>query len=245
MIIYDSDLKIFSSSLINDSKYFSGFATRELGDGKHDIENIFHFLDSNDIEYRRLVIPEQIHSVNIESFSSKSNEKLVKIEETDGVITREKGTVLTVVTADCCPIIFAEKKEGIIGISHHGWRGSVKKFAVKIIDRMIDEGARKENINIAIGPAIGECCYDVDNDRYYEFREEFDGFTNKIFHHRGGRWHLNLAMLNYLLLLEVGIKKENIDFFPFCTKCDKDRFFSFRRDRKTIHSEMFSFITRL
>jgi YfiH family protein len=149
------------------------------------------------------------------------------------------------VTADCCPIIFAEKKEGIIGISHHGWRGSVKKFAVKIIDRMIDEGARKENINIAIGPAIGECCYDVDNDRYYEFREEFDGFTNKIFHHRGGRWHLNLAMLNYLLLLEVGIKKENIDFFPFCTKCDKDRFFSFRRDRKTIHSEMFSFITRL
>ena len=122
-----------------------------------------------------MVIPEQIHSVNIEVFESKSKENLEKISETDGVITKEKGVVLTVVTADCSPLVFGDKTNGIVGISHQGWRGSVKRMAQKMLDRMIKIGASIETIKVAIGPSIGECCYDVDEDRYYEFREEVDG----------------------------------------------------------------------
>lgn len=242
MITYDSDLKIFSSSLINDENYFSGFATRQLGDGKKQIENIFKFFDANNINYSKIIIPEQIHSTNIELFRSTTKEKLEKIEETDGVITKEKGAALIVVTADCCPIMFNDKTSKIIGISHQGWRGSVKRMAQKMVNKMLETGSEIDNIKVAIGPSIGECCYDIDDDRYYEFREEFNGYSEQIFHRRGGQWHLNLAKLNFLLLQEKGIKKENIDFFPFCTKCDKDRFFSFRRDKKLTEGEMFSFI---
>lgn len=245
MITYDSNLKFFSSSLINDNGYFSGFATKHLGDGKRYLENIFRFFDFNNITYKKLVIPEQIHSVNVEVFSSKTNDKLEKIEDTDGIVTKEKGVVLTALTADCCPIVFADKENGAVGISHQGWRGSVKRMVQKMTEKMLGLGSKKENISVALGPSIGSCCYDIDDYRYYEFKEEFDGYSAKIFHRRGGHWHLNLAMLNYLLLLEKGIRKENIDFFPFCTKCDKERFFSFRREKKLLQGEMFSFIMRL
>ncbi|MBI5127702.1 peptidoglycan editing factor PgeF [Candidatus Roizmanbacteria bacterium] len=244
MITYDFDLKIFTSSLINDDKFFSGFSTKSLGDAKYHVENIFKFFDSNSIKYKKIVIPEQIHSINVEIFSSNKNENLEKMEEVDGVITKEEGAVLTVVTADCSPLVFVDKERGIIAVSHQGWRGSVKRMAQKIVEKMIDSGADINSIKVAIGPAIGECCYDIDDDRYFEFREEFDGYTEKIFHHRGGKWHLNLSLLNYLLLVEKGVKKENIDFFPFCTKCDKEHFFSFRRDKRSDFGEMFSFIIK-
>ncbi len=244
MITYDSDLKIFSSSLINDDRFFSGFSTKPLGDAKHHVENIFKFFDSNFIKYKKVVIPEQIHSINVEVFSSKNNENLEKMEEVDGVITKEEGIVLTVVTADCSPLVFADKDNGVIAISHQGWRGSVKRMAQKMVEKMVENGAEIDSIKVAIGPAIGECCYDIDEDRYFEFREEFDGFTDKIFHHRTGKWHLDLSLLNYLLLVEKGVKKGNIDFFPFCTKCDEERFFSFRRDKKADFGEMFSFIIK-
>ncbi|MCL4364261.1 peptidoglycan editing factor PgeF [Patescibacteria group bacterium] len=244
MILYDSNLKIFSSSLINDKNFFSGFGTRQLGDGKRHVDNIFKFLNDNEISYKKVVIPEQIHSVNIGFFKSKAIDRLEKVDETDGILTNEQGIVLTVVTADCCPIIFVDKDAKLVGISHQGWRGSVKRLVQKMIEKMIDRGAKIESIRVAIGPAIGECCYDVDDDRYFEFKEEFDGYSDKIFHHRKERWHLNLALLNYLLLLEKGLKKDQIDFFPFCTRCDKDRFFSFRRDKDKDLSEMFSFIIK-
>jgi len=247
MIKYDNNLKIFYSSLINDDLYFSGFGTRALGDARRHPTNIINFLKNNKIDYQTLFIPEQIHSTNIEVFQKETNESLVKVGETDGLITKDKGVILTVVTADCCPIIFSEEKAGIIGISHQGWRGSIKRMVQKMISKMIDLGAKIDQIKLAIGPTIGECCYDIDDDRYFQFLSEFDGYSKEIFHFRKGRWHLNLAKLNYLLAVNIGVKKENIDFFPFCTQCDKNHFFSYRRykqNQKEEYGEMFSFILK-
>lgn len=241
-MIYDESLKIFYSSYINNKSVFSGFSTRDLGDGKFHVENIFRFFDKINYQYKKIVIMEQIHSTNIETYKSKTSEKLEKIEETDGVITKDKQIILTTVSADCVPLIFSDVKNGIVGISHQGWRGSVKRMGQKMVSRMLELGSELESIKVAIGPTIGECCYDIDEDRYFEFREEFDGYSEKIFHMRGGKIHLNLTLLNYLLLVEKGIPEANIDHFPFCTKCDKKRFFSFRRDKKEEYGEMFSFI---
>ena len=113
----------------------------------------------------------------------------------------------------------------------------------KMVARMEEVGSRPENITVAIGPTIGDCCYDVTDDRYYQFLEEHESYASQVFSHRGGKWYMNLALLNYLLLREVGVKKENVDHFPFCTKCDT-RFFSFRRDKKEDYGEMFSFVVK-
>jgi YfiH family protein len=243
MIVYNPDLKIFSSSLINDNRYLSGFGTKLIGDARH-IDNIFNFLSGAGVSYKTIVIAEQIHSVNIAVFTLPPSDNLEKIEEVDGLITKESDIVLTVRTGDCLPIVYVDKKNGIIGISHQGWRGSLKKMVQKMVEKMIEVGSGRENILIALGPSIGDCCYNIDDDRYYTFLEEFDGYSAKIFYIRGGKRHLNLPLLNYLLLVEAGIPKKNIDFFPFCTKCDKTRFFSFRRDKKSDYGEMLSFVIK-
>lgn len=243
MITYDHPQKIFTSSLFNDAVYASGFGTKFLGDARH-AENIFSALKELGIRYQTVVIPEQIHSINIAVFEQKDAGEVVDISDTDGVITKETNVVLTVRTGDCVPIIYCDKKAGIIGISHQGWRGSLKKMVQKMVEQMVSVGAQKENILIAIGPSIGSCCYDVDDDRYYTFLSELDGYSDKIFFSYSGKRHLNLPLLNYLLLVDAGIPKTNIDFFPFCTKCDTDRFFSFRRDEKQNYGEMVSFIMK-
>ena len=244
MIKYNNDLKIFYSSLINDDSYFSGFSTKELGDGrKTDI--IFDFFKKNNFQFKKIVFLEQIHSTNIAFFQSSSEEVFKKITETDGVITKDNDTVLVVRNADCLPLTFVDKENEVIGISHQGWRGSIKRMAQKMVNKMLNIGAKKEKIIVILGPAIGSCCYDIDEERYHQFKEEFDMYSDKIFSYQKRKIFLNLSLLNYLLLLEVGISKKNIDFFPFCTQCDK-RFFSFRRYKKDKkdYGEMFNFILK-
>jgi len=243
MITYDSNLKIFYSTLINDDKFFGGFGTRYLGDGRR-IDNIINFFNNNDISYKTIVVPEQIHSVNVSVFNSNLMDNLESIPETDGVVTEEVNSVLTVITGDCSPIMFVDKKQGIVGISHQGWRGSVKRLGQKMIKKIVELGGKKVNIMVAIGPSIGQCCYDIEDDRYYQFVEEFNGYADKIFHRHQGKLHLNLTLLNYLQIKEIGIPERNIDYFPFCTRCDKKRFFSFRRDKRQDYGEMISFIIK-
>ena len=90
-----------------------------------------------------------------------------------------------------------------------------------------------------------------DGSFYYAFSEkinvldELEKYSDKIFKVIKGKRHLNLLLLNYLLLVDNGVKKENIDYFPFCTYCDNSRFFSFRHGKinhRVDLEEMFSFI---
>lgn len=243
MITYSPDLKIFFSTLINDKKFFGGFGTKTLGDGRN-INTTINFARTNIPSYKTIAIPEQIHSANISIFEPNLIDNVERIPETDGLITINANSILTVITADCCPIIFIEKNKGILGISHQGWRGTVKRMGQKMINKIIELGGKKENIFVAIGPSIGQCCYNIEDDRYYQFVSEFDGYVNKIFHRRQGKLHLNLTLLNYLQLKELGLSDKNIDHFPFCTSCDKKRFFSFRRNKKKDFGEMLSFIVK-
>ncbi len=243
MITYDPSLKIFSSSKINSSSVIHGFGTKQLGDAKKS-ETVVRFFKTNNISYKTIVVMQQIHSINTHIYVSYDSEEFKMIEDVDGLITTEPDTVLIARTGDCVPIIFSDEKNGIIGISHQGWRGSVKRMVQKMIKKMMEKGAQLQNLKVAIGLAIGQCCYEISDDLYYSFLEEFDGYSNKIFIHKHGKWYLNLLMLNYLLCLDIGLNKKHIDYFPFCTKCDKQRFFSFRRDKKQDYGEMMSFIVK-
>jgi YfiH family protein len=241
MIVYQEETKIFTSLLINNNSYFSGFGTKAVGDGRK-VQNILHFFELNKLPITKIVIPEQIHSTNIVFFQSQNQQLVETVSETDGIITGAKNTALIVITADCQPIVYIDKKNELIGISHQGWRGSLKRLPQKMIKEMLKSGANVDDIFVALGPAIGQCCYTIDEDRYYQFLEEFNGYSDKIFSYVGGQRHLNLGLLNYLQLLDMGIKKNHIDFFPFCTSCDKNRFFSFRREKKNLPGEMINFI---
>lgn len=245
MIKFSPDLKIFYSTRISDANYLNGFSTRAQNDARN-LDNIVAFFNQQNITFNSVVTLEQIHSTNIKMLDDLDlTGQITKIAETDGVITKKPNLILVVRNADCVPLVFVDKSLGIIGISHQGWRGSLKKMAAKMVKTFLDLKSKVQNLTCVIGPAIGACCYDVDEDRYYSFLDEFDGYSDKIFFRKKGRWHLDLAHLNYLQLLEAGVKKENIDFFPFCTKCDRRRFFSRRRAKSKNFEEMFNFIVKL
>lgn len=245
MIQYQKQNNMYFSTLINDKSVFSGTTERSVGDGRH-TDTILSYLRINQIIFKKLVLLEQIHSSNVAFFKSENTSEIERLPEIDGVVSADSQIVFAVRTADCIPIIYKDSTQGLIGVSHNGWRGTFKNIGSHMLEEMTKSGSDLSQIKVAIGPGIGSCCYDIEEDRHIEFLEEFGEDFNS-FPIRGGRRHLNLLRLNVALLLQAGLPLKNIDFFPFCTSCNKDNFFSFRRDFKK-HAdqfgEMFSFIIK-
>jgi len=186
-----------------------------------------------------VIIPQQIHSTHVEIVDqTKIDQRYTYIAASDALVTKEKNVLLTVLTVDCVPIIYADVGRSVIGISHGGWKGTLENIAKYVIDRMIELGARKEHIIAAVGPAIADCCYRI----YGLRRDEFiQAFGDRVIRYSGDRTFLNLLAANIDLLLAAGILRKNIDYSLFCTSCDEQRFWSFHRDHVCI-GEMLHYV---
>ncbi|MCM3717240.1 peptidoglycan editing factor PgeF [Fictibacillus phosphorivorans] len=166
------------------------------------------------------------------------------IPDVDGLYTELRDILLTSLYADCVPLYFYSPKNNLIGLAHAGWRGTVGKIGPKMVEIWCErEKADLHEIKAAIGPAIGECCYEVDEKVIREVKtalnkeENPDVFTAK----HNGRYQLNLQKLNESLLLEAGLLPKNIITSTQCTSCENSLFFSHRKDNgKT--GRMMSFI---
>ncbi len=246
MIKYNLELQIYYSTLIASPRVYAGFGTRETGDGRT-MAHIARLFKESKVPQDKVVSLEQIHSANIAVFTKDTALPHEVIEETDGVITQAKKAALIVLTADCVPIVYHDLKLGLVGISHQGWRGSLHNLPSKMIAKFEFMGSKRGDIVAAIGPSIGDCCYNVDEDRRLEFLDAMDEkIVERVFAHRGGKWHLNLTLLNFLLLKGSGLQKDQIDFFPFCTSCNREKFFSLRRKQVRHHDfeRQFNFIIK-
>lgn len=243
MMYYDELTRTYVSTLLETARLSHGFSTRESGDGRN-VENLISFLRINHVIFKKIVLAEQIHSANVQVYAAGNNMEQETLSETDAIVTAQDKTVLVVRTADCIPVLYADRQRGIIGISHNGWRGTMKHISGRVLAAMEARGARREDIVAVLGPGINACCYDIPEERYFDFMGEL-GKDYGAFPVRGGKRRLNLFKLNYGLLLEAGIKPEHIDFFPFCTSCNRAKFFSYRRDyhkHREKFGEMFSYI---
>jgi len=241
MLYYNDLLQIFFSDTLAPG-VVCGFASKAAGNGTN-IDQTLNFFNKQKINFTHAVFLNQIHSANVQVIHEPL-ERISVFSETDGAITNLLNTVLIVRTADCLPIAYADPESGFVGISHNGWRGTIKRISLKIIDLLKNRGVQIKNLKVIIGPGINQCCYEISEDRYYAFLEEFNGYAKKIFYLYKRKIHLNLLKLNYLLLLEAGLIPSQIDYFPFCTACDEERFFSFRRQSPASKGEMFNYIFR-
>lgn len=199
-------------------------------------------------ETKEWVACEQIHSNNIVKVHAQHKGSGLfnyssSIKGTDGIYTKEKNILLTLCYADCVPIYFWSEPDEMIGVAHAGWKGTVNEIGKKMIEAWLEEGIKVENIKVAIGPAISSCCYVV-NDYVMDKVKQLigdkpvDSIWSEI---ETGQYKLHLQRLNEALLLQVGIKQENIIVSSYCTSCEDDLFFSHRRDEgKT--GRMLSFI---
>ena len=146
----------------------------------------------------------------------------------DGTVTTKKGIGLCIRTADCAPVLFEDRKNGVIGAAHAGWRGAFKGIMENVISLMIKNGAELKNIKAAIGPCVMQKSYEVDENFYNQFLEQTaDNKKYFISGIRDGHFYFDLP--NYCLdrLKKVGI--ENIEVSYLDTYALDDEYFSFRR----------------
>jgi YfiH family protein len=151
--------------------------------------------------------------------------------EFDGLVTDRPGPVLGAFAADCIPIVFADPVARVIGAAHAGWRGTVGGVAANVVTRMVELGASPSQICVALGPSIGPECFEVGPEVVEQFRAAFGDVPGMVV--QGPKKdHIDLRVASRAVLERAGIAPAHIDDRPPCTKCEAERFFSYRRDGK-------------
>lgn len=158
--------------------------------------------------------------------------------EADAIWTRRAHVAVGVRTADCLPILIEDLEGRRVAAVHAGWRGVIGQLAPSVVRLFAQSGATASSLRVAVGPAIGRCCFEVDGDLPQRFREIF-GADVVV----GGypKPHLDLGLAVRNALEAEGVLPINIEVLPHCTKCD-ERFFSHRRD-SGVTGRHLSFIT--
>lgn len=114
------------------------------------------------------ICSEQVHDHHVEKVGQQEKGSGVYsyedgLSKTDGIYTTSNDVLLTSCYADCVPLYFYAPSHGMIGLAHAGWKGTVKEIANEMIQKWNAEGISSDEIHVAIGPAIGSCCYVVDD----------------------------------------------------------------------------------
>jgi YfiH family protein len=174
----------------------------------------------------------------------------------DGLITDQPGVLLGVQTADCIPVLVADRKRRAVAAFHAGWRGTVKRIVEGGVGRMrLEFGSHPEDLIAAIGPGIGPCCYSVGEEVLSSFEAQFlygrelfrDVYSTDAVRTKypmlfltqrapghspiGPGLHLNLIEANRRQLLDAGLKPRSIQVIGGCTNCHPELFFSHRASK--------------
>ena len=183
-----------------------------------------------------LVAGEQVHGTKIRVVDNNDRGRGARnyqeaIPETDALITAKKGVVLSSYYADCTPLFFLAPDIPAIGLAHAGWRGTINKIGQKTVLKMKEVfDIELANLLVGIGPHINSCCYEVSNEVIDKCKKSFKNWRSLVKIEADDKFKLDLAAANRLQLEEVGVKSENIVTSDLCTSCEKNLFYSYRRD---------------
>ena len=224
--------KVLRSSVLNGLNHF--FTTRESVIKTKDFEyeklvqeNRTLFCEYFGIDSENLIYPSQTHTSNVDVAQVSKN----SYPDTDGLILSNKKQAVFLNFADCTPLIFYDGK--IAAVSHAGWRGTAGMIGVKTVKKMVNEFSSDiKNIKCAIGPAISFCCYNVGEEVLNQLMATVK-ISAGLYEIRNGEIFVDLKNINKRQLLELGLEEENIDVCPYCTVCNNDLFFSYRKENGT------------
>ena len=200
-----------------------------------------------------LVTLRQIHSDLIHCVTVPPKETLAG----DGLLTATREIILGIQTADCLPVILVDTKKRAVGVFHAGWRGTVKRIVEKGVGEMRRYfNSTPRDIKAAIGPGVRNCCYEVGEEVRTTFENQF-AYAGALFHEVKESDHirecypllfltsrapghsdlpkkifLNLLEANRRQLLDAGVSAKNIEISKFCTACNTDLLFSYRKEKE-------------
>lgn len=223
-----------------------------IGDDDHNVMENRNII-SRCMEEKDLVFVEQVHGVRVLTFTRGSKDSNVdnvevsldrdhlKIHEKmignygsdsernligDSLVTNLHKKFLVVQVADCQSILMHDPVQKVVANVHSGWRGSIKNIIGRTIKVMENNfGCIPRNIIAGISPSLGPCCAEFVN-----YEKEIPKFYWKYKDHRD---HFDFWSVSCDQLCEAGVMIENVEISRLCTKCDPDRFFSFRGEGTT------------
>jgi YfiH family protein len=165
----------------------------------------------------------QIHSADIITV----NGPFTHGQKADALVTALPGVALSVLTADCQPVLFADAKAGVIGAAHAGWRGALSGVLERTIDAMEALGAKRANIHAIIGPTISQRAYEVGPEFMDAFLAEDTDYDRFFAGGHGDRVHFDLPGFGLHRLRAAGVGQ--VAWTGHCTYSDPALFFSYRR----------------
>ena len=172
----------------------------------------------------RLIAPHQVHSPDVIAVTQVWADSASDRPHADALVTKTPGLVLGIVTADCAPVLFADREAGVIGAAHAGWRGAVGGVLENTVAAMESLGACKESIACAIGPTIAQSSYEVDD----PFRQQFSADDASFFAPgEKGRWQFDLPAYISRRLDRCGVQR--VENLALDTYTLEKQYYSYRR----------------
>ncbi len=176
----------------------------------------------------RVVTMKQVHGDQIVEVRDAS---LKEAGEADAMLTSKPDIFLGVLTADCVPILLVAPGERVVGAVHAGWRGTLAGVARKAVERLSDVyGIAPSNLEAALGPCIGACCYEVGEDVVEPLRANWGALADASLETSGVKPHVDLRSLNRDILTQAGVRPDRVFEIGPCTKCAAEDYFSYRRE---------------
>ena len=221
-------IEIVDGYLVNDDNIKIAFTNRKV-DAKNS-EDMKRFSDEYGFNHSNIIFNTQVHGADVRIVETKAD-KVDNWKEADGLVTSLQATPLLIFTADCVPIVFYDRKQGVVALAHAGWRGTYGNIAGEMVNIMADKYYCKvEDIKTIIGPSVSVDNYEVS----YDLIEKFAALeVPNYYKENDGKYYLDLWQLNKELLRKCGILEDNIKIIDFCTVRDNDKFFSYRLDNAT------------
>ena len=165
----------------------------------------------------------QVHSATALSVDAPFDDP----PKADALVTSTPGLCLSILTADCQPVLFADADAGIVGAAHAGWQGALSGILEATLDAMEELGADRANTSAVIGPSISQAAYEVGPEFFERFADEDPDNTRFFINGFGEKYHFDLVGFGLNRLRNAGVK--HAEWTGHCTYSDPDRFYSYRR----------------
>lgn len=172
----------------------------------------------------QLAILRQVHSTRVVTLTAPTEPGARP--EADAMVTRVPGVALTILTADCAPILLVDPEAGVIGAAHAGWRGAMEGVLTNTVAAMTALGAEPGRITCAIGPTISAANYEVGPQFMADFLGIHPGGERHFHRGPGGREHFDLSGFVAAQLRGAGVG--TVEVAGGCTYGHPDRYFSYR-----------------
>lgn len=175
------------------------------------------------IEPDALLGVQQVHSADVLHVTGPMAHR----PKADAMVTAIPGIALSILTADCQPVLFADPTACVIGAAHAGWKGALAGVLEATVDAMERLGARRDRIAAVIGPTISQRAYEVGPELHEAFLAQDDGAARFFARGQGDRLLFDLPGFGLYRLRTAGVA--HAEWTRHCTYSDATRFFSYRR----------------